>query len=402
MEKKVLLAYSGGLTTSVCIHYLRYKRGYEVLTFSADLGQLVSADKLAERALEFGAHSVFIKDLRPRFADEFVLPAIYANLKNDSTHISIALSRPLITEELILIAQEQNCQYVAHGGTPKGNDQIRFKLSLAAIAPHLKILTPLNEPELSSYSAIVAYAKEHKLNVEEERKVYEEDHNIWGRVVKAPALEVLETPPPEELFTLTKSPEDAPNEPKHIRLDFEGGKPTALDGEKLPLLQIIERLNQIGGIHSVGRTSGIYEKIVGIKSRSISESPAATIIVSAHSALEKLVLQENLIYIKSLVEQEYSRAIFKGLYFSRLRRALFAFLKETQEPVTGSVTLKLYKGSAIVETVQSPFSLYRRQLATFGEDDSFKRTAAEGFCEIYSLRQQLESSQYDRLHEKHF
>ncbi|MCX7704416.1 MAG: argininosuccinate synthase, partial [Planctomycetota bacterium] len=363
--EKILLAYSGGLTTSVCIHYLRYKKGFEVLTFSADLGQVESADKLAERALKFGAHSVFIKDLRPRFAEEFIIPAIFANLRNScSSHISVALSRPIITEEMLLVAREQNCRYVAHGGVPKSNDQIRFKLSLAALAPDLKIVTPMSEPELSSYSAIVAYATKNSLEVEREKKFYEEDHNIWGRTVKAPSLENLNEPPSEELFVLTKPVEKAADEPVRVSIGFEEGKPVSLNGEKLSLVELIERLNRIGGEHSIGRCCSVQEKIIGLKSRVVSEAPAASIIVDAHSALEMLVLQENLIYLKALIEQEYARTIYKGLYFTRLRRALFAFIKETQQPVTGTVTLKLFKGSCSVETVQSPYSLYRRELAT--------------------------------------
>jgi len=359
---------------------------------------MVSAQALAERALKLGAHSVFIKDLRARFADEFILPAIFANIKNTpSVHISVSLSRPLITEELLLVAQEQNCRCIFHGGSPKSNDTIRFKLAMTALAPEMKMLTALTEAEIASYADRAAYAKKHSLPVETKMKLYEEDHNLWGRSVNAPSLEDLSKPPPEELFSITKAPDATPDEPKTLTIKFEAGKPTELDGSRLELVELIEELNRIGGEFGVGRTSGIQEKIVGFKTRMVSEAPAAEIIVSAHRALEHLVFHQELISLKESLEKEYANLIFTGFYFSRARHALEAFFAETQRPVTGTVTVRLFKGSCAVQTVESPFSLYQRELATLGEDDALKHAYAEGFAELSSLRQRIEARQYQRL-----
>jgi len=400
--EKVVLAYSGGLDTSVCIHWLRNKKGMQVYTFSADLGQLESAEELARRAFDVGAHSVFIKDLRARLAEEFILPAIYANAAvRDGRCLSVALSRPLITEELIMVAQEENARYLAHGGSAKSNDQIRFQLTVAALAPEMDILAPMREPELASSGAVAAYAGRHGLAIPTEgRSIYGEDENIWGRVVSGTALERLAAPAAEDLFRMTVSPKDAPDEPEDVRITFDGGRPVALDGEEEDLVAVIERIGERAARHGVGRFDSLQTKIIGIKTRMVSEAPAATAVTIAHRALEGAVLPHNLLQVKHLLEDSYADIVYNGLWFSRVRRSLDAFFAETQHPVTGTVTLRFFKGVCRPVSVESEFSLYDRLLATHGPDDAFDAEAAAGFADVFVLEHRLEALQHRRLRER--
>jgi len=389
--EKVVLAYSGGLETSVCIHWLRNRKGLDVRTFSADLGQPLSAEQLSRQALDLGAHGVFIKDLRARFAEDFILPAIMANAETESgLPLSVALSRALITEELILIAEEENCRYIAHGGTAKSNDQIRFQLTVALLAPELQVLAPLREPELASRSAIVAYAKRHNLPVSTDPKTtYEEDENIWGRLITGEAVEDLGQAAPEELFRLTKEPASAPGEGVELVLEFEAGRPVKLDGRPMELVELIEELNAVAGEHGVGRVDGLETKIVGIKARYIAEAPAAKTILTAHRLLERAVLSYDLLRLKRHMESLYAQTVHRGLWFSRLRRALQAFITETQPPVTGSVRLRLRRGLIQTLAVESDYILYEPDLATHTERDTFDHSAAAGFVDVLTLEQKI-------------
>ncbi|RKY14884.1 MAG: argininosuccinate synthase [Planctomycetota bacterium] len=389
---KVVLAYSGGLETSVCIHWLRYRKGLDVRTFSADLGQPLSAEELSRQALDLGAHGVFIRDLRQRFAEDFILPALMANAETETgIPLSVALSRPLITEELILIARSENCRYIAHGGSAKSNDQIRFQMTAAALAPDLRVLAPLREPELASRKSLIRYAQRHSLPITTAPKTtYDEDQNIWGRLITGEAVEDLAREAPEELFRMTRNPASAPPEGEEVVVGFDGGVPTTLNGKKMSLVELIEELNEVAGRNGVGRVDGLDTKIVGIKARYIAEAPAAKTLVFAHRRLECAVLPAELLRLKRHIERIYADVVHRGLWFSRLRRALQAFIDETQPPVTGRVRLRLRQGTVELCGVESDYTLYDADLATHSERDAFDHSAAAGFVDVLALEHRLE------------
>jgi argininosuccinate synthase len=383
--KKVVLAYSGGLDTSVCLKWLE-QRGATPYALYLDLGQGEPAEDARNKALEIGAADAFVRDAKAEFAEEYVAPAIKANaLYGGKYPLFTALGRPLIAKKLVEAAREVGATHVAHGSTGKGNDQVRFDVTTASIAPDLTVVAPVRDWKMNRPEEI-DYAVEHGIPVPVTRESpYSVDANLWGRSIEAGPLEDPNHEPTEDVFELTTAAEEAPKEPRYVELGFEEGLPTSLDGEELPLVELIAELNEIAGEHAVGRVDMIEDRLVGIKSREIYEAPAALTIIQAHRELETLTLTKDILRFKPSVEQRYAELTYDGLWFTPLKTALDAFLNETQKTVTGAVRLKLYKGSSTVAGRTAPHALYNRDLATYDPNSTFDEAAAAGFIALWGL-----------------
>jgi argininosuccinate synthase len=383
--KKVVLAYSGGLDTSVCLKWLE-QRGATPYALYLDLGQGEPAEDVRKKALEIGAADAFVRDAKGEFATEYVAPAIKANaLYGGKYPLFTALGRPLIAKKLVEAAREVEATHIAHGSTGKGNDQVRFDVTTASIAPGLTVVAPVRDWNMNRPEEI-EYAREHGIPVPVTRESpYSVDANLWGRSIEAGPLEDPDHEPTEDVFELTTAPEAAPDEPRYVEIGFEEGLPTSLDGEELPLVELIAELNEIAGAHGVGRVDMIEDRLVGIKSREIYEAPAALTIIQAHRELETLTLTKDVLRFKSSVEQRYAELTYDGLWFTPLKSALDAFIDETQKTVTGAVRLKLYRGSSTVAGRTAPHALYNKDLATYDPDSTFDEAAAAGFITLWGL-----------------
>ncbi|MBE3596553.1 MAG: argininosuccinate synthase [Hydrogenibacillus sp.] len=385
-QPKIVLAYSGGLDTSVSIKWLEEKYGYEVIALSLDVGEGKDIRFLKEKALKVGAVEAIVKDVKTEFARDFIVPAIKANALYQGVYPLIsALSRPLIAKHLVETAKAYGASAVAHGSTGKGNDQVRFEVSIQALAPGMTVVAPVREWRMTRDEEI-AYAAAHGIPVPVDLdNPFSIDANIWGRTCEAGVLEDPWREAPEAAYAWTKAPEAAPDEPAYVDIDFESGVPVAVNGKPLDLVQLIETLNVLGGEHGVGRIDHIEDRLVGIKSREVYEAPAAVIIIEAHRSLEFLTLPREVLHFKPLIEQQLSRLIYDGLWYSPLRAALMAFIEETQKPVTGTVRLKLYKGTVKAVARKAPRSLYNEALATYSKGDAFDHHAAVGFIKLWGL-----------------
>ncbi|MFH1460713.1 MAG: argininosuccinate synthase [Candidatus Omnitrophota bacterium] len=384
--KKVMLAYSGGLDTSCCVKWLQDK-GFEVICFSANLGSEFSPDQIKKKARQSGVAKVYVKDLRKEFAQEYILPALKANAVYESKYVlSTALGRPLIAKYLVDIAHQEKADYVAHGCTGKGNDQVRIDTTVKILDPKLKIIAPVREWELTSRESEIAYAKKHRIQISTTKeKIYSIDQNIWGISIEGGMMEDLANAPDENAYILTKNIDNTPNKAEIIEIEFNQGIPIKINGNKKDFLGIINVLNKIGAKHCIGRTDLIEDRTVGIKSREVYEAPAAWLLLKAHQELESVVLDKDTINFKNIVALKYAQLVYQGLWFARLRRSLDAFVSLTQEKVTGMIKLKLYKGNITVTARKSKHSLYKKELATYSEADQFAREDAKGFIEIFSL-----------------
>ena len=383
--KKVVLAYSGGLDTSVCVKWLE-EQGAAPYALYVDLGQGETTGDVRAKALKIGAADAFVRDAKSEFADEYVAPAIRANaLYGGKYPLFTALARPLIAKKLVEAARKVGATHIAHGSTGKGNDQVRFDVTTASIAPDLTVVAPVRDWNMSRPEEM-AYAEEHGIPVPTTKESpYSVDENLWGRSIEAGPLEDPDHEPTEDVFELTTSPENASDEPQYVEIGFEEGLPTALDGEELPLVDLIVELNAVAGANGVGRIDMIEDRLVGIKSREIYEAPSALTIIAAHRELESLTLTRDVIRFKSTVEQRYAELAYEGLWFTPLKTALDAFIAETQKTVTGSVRLKLYKGNATVVGRTAPNALYSKDLATYDPGSTFDEAAAAGFIALWGL-----------------
>jgi argininosuccinate synthase len=384
---KIVLAYSGGLDTSVALHWLRSRYEAEVIAFCADIGQLESLDDVRVRAQRTGASEVRIESLIEPFLDEFALPALKGHARYEDKYLLAApLSRPLIARRMVEIAHETGATAIAHGATGKGNDQVRFHASVTALDPDLRILTPVIDWELKHRADEFDYAKANDIPVALDRdNPYSIDTNIWGTSIECGELDDVTAPPPESAWQLTKSAFDARAEPEQICIEFEQGTPVALDGRRLPLPQIVQRLNAAGAQHGVGRIDIIESRLSGFKTRGIYEAPAATILMCAHAELEALVLDRDTLHHKQSIGPRYGELVYYGYWFSDLRRAFDGFVRELQHRVTGEVNLELYKRVCAVAGRRSAFARYRRELATYEAGDTFDHRAGSGFAYIWSL-----------------
>lgn len=383
---KVVLAYSGGLDTSVAIPWLKETKGLDVVAVTVDVGQPVDLRAVQRKAEASGAVRAYVADAKQEFAESFVLPALRANALYEGIYpLSTALARPLIARHLVEVARAEGARYVAHGCTGKGNDQVRFDLSTTSLAPDLVVIAPAREWGMSRDDEIV-YAREHGIPVAAtSASPYSTDENLWGRSVECGILEDPAIEPPEEAYGWTRSPDTAPDVPEYVTLTFDAGVPVALNGVRSPFHELITGLNTLAGGHGVGRIDHLESRVVGIKSREVYECPAAEVLIAAHRALEALVLPRDLLEFKRLVEQRYSTLIYDGLWYTPLKEALDAFVGTTQERVTGEVTVKLFKGAARVTGRRSPFALYQSALATYSAGDRFRHAMAEGFIYVWGL-----------------
>jgi argininosuccinate synthase len=384
---KVVLAYSGGVDTSVCIPYLKHEWGVqEVITLAADLGQGDELGPIQAKALTSGASVSLVADATARFVQDYAFPAIQANALYENRYpLSTALARPLIAKLLVEAAAKYGADAVAHGCTGKGNDQVRFDVSIAALNPDLKVLAPAREWGMSR-EATIAYGEKFGIpSPVKKSSPYSIDRNLLGRSIEAGPLEDPWTEPLEEVYDLTKAIADTPNEPEYVEIGFEKGLPVSLDGQALSPVDLITQLNQRVGNHGIGRIDMVENRLVGIKSREIYEAPALLVLIQAHRDLESLTLTADVTHYKRGIEESYSQMIYNGLWYSPLKGALDAFIHQTQERVTGIVRVKLFKGNAIMVGRKSTNSLYTPDLATYGAEDIFDHKAAEGFIYVWGL-----------------
>ena len=386
MSDKVVLAYSGGLDTSVAIKWLKEKYNLDVIALTIDVGNERDFSAIQQKALKVGAVKALVIDGKELFVKYFIFPALQANALYEGQYpLATALSRPLMAKSLVNTAREEGASAVAHGCTGKGNDQVRFDVSVNALAPDLKIIAPAREWGMTREETI-AYAQKHDIPVPvTASSPYSIDENLWGKSIECGILEDPWVEPPEEVFTWTRSPDKAPDEPDYVEIGFEKGIPTTVDGQELDGVTLIQHLNELVGKHGVGRIDHLENRLVGIKSREIYEAPAATVLLQAHQALEAMTLSKDQLRFKQKVAMEYADLIYNGLWFTSLRQDLAAYVKSSQRFVTGTVRLKLFKGNCSVVGRKSPFSLYSYGLATYDKGDEFDQSASPGFIHIWGL-----------------
>lgn len=389
---KIILAYSGGLDTSVMVRWIGEKYDLDVVTFTVDLGQGEDIDKIRQKALKTGAIDAIAIDARNLFVDCFVFPALMAGAIYEGKYpLATALGRPLIAKLMVDAAREHSARAVAHGCTGKGNDQVRFDVTFQTLAPDLKILAPVREWKMSRPEAL-AYAAKHNIPVEAKpESPYSIDQNLFGRSCEAGVLEDPWDEPPAEAYSWTTDPAKAPDQPEYVEIEFEQGRPIGLNGQRMDGVPLIEKLNQLGGKHGVGRIDHVENRLVGIKSRELYEAPAAVILHDAHRELETLCLSKPAQRFKTLVSQEYADLIYNGLWFSAFHQDLFAFVASNQRYVSGFARVKLFKGKATVVGRKSDHSLYSKKLATYESGDQFDHEAAKGFIRLWGLSQQTQA-----------
>ena len=387
MIKKVVLAYSGGLDTSVIIPWLKENYRCEVIAMAGDVGQGEELHGLHEKATKTGASQLYVEDLREEFVRDYIWPTLRAGAVYERKYLlGTSMARPILAKRQVEIALREGADAVAHGCTGKGNDQVRFELTYKALAPHLKVIAPWREWSIKSREDAIDYAQKKNIPITATKeKIYSEDRNIWhisheGGVLEDPASE-----PEESMWKLTTSPEKAPDEARYVAIEFERGTPVGIDGKKLPPVELVSLANKIGGEHAIGRIDLVENRLVGIKSRGAYETPGGTLIVQAHRELESICLDKETLRLKDQLAIKYADLVYNGQWFTPIRAALDGFVEATQKTVTGSVRLKLYKGNIIVAGRKSPYSLYREDLATFGEEAVYNQKDAEGFINLFGL-----------------
>jgi argininosuccinate synthase len=383
---RIVLAYSGGLDTSVAIPWLKETYSAEVIAVTLDLGQGRELAQIRERAVAAGALRCHVLDVRAEFARDYILPALQAGaLYEERYPLATALGRPLIAKKLVEIAQMENATAIAHGCTGKGNDQVRIDVSARAIEPKINVIAPARVWGMSRPEEI-EYARARNVPVPTTKaSPYSTDENLWGRSIECGVLEDPWNEPPEEIYALTKSPAEAPDAPAYVEIDWVRGVPTSVNGVSMPLTELINSLETIAGVHGVGRIDMVENRLVGIKSREIYEAPAGIVLHQAHRELEGLVIPKDLQRLKQKLAQEYADIVYNGLWFAPTREAIDAFVAYVQQRVSGTVRLKLFKGDCRVVGRKSPFALYDQGLATYDEGDKFDHSAAEGFIKIWGL-----------------
>jgi argininosuccinate synthase len=385
--RKIVCAYSGGLDTSVMIPWLRENYGAEIVTYTGDLGQGEDLEAIRQKALATGAVASVVDDLRQRFVDEFVFPSIQAGAVYEGLYpLHTALGRPLLAQRLVEVALEHGADAVAHGCTGKGNDQVRFEVTIRSLGPQLGIVAPLREWELSTREAEIDYALARNIPIPITReKPYSIDQNIWGCAIECGEMENLWTEPPADAWRMTADPTEAPRGSVELVIGFHEGVPVSLDGRRMGGVELIETLNTLAGRYGVGRIDMVENRVVGLKSREVYEAPGATLLLMAHQELERVVLDRPTFHYKRKLSQDFANLIYEGLWFGPLKGALMAFVAHTEATVTGEVRLRVSAGNARVTGRRSPFSLYDEGLATYSHGDTFDRDAAKGFLDLYGL-----------------
>lgn len=386
--KKIVLAYSGGLDTSVIVPWLKNNyKGSEVICFCADLGQEEELAGLEEKAIKSGASKLYIRDLREEFLTDFVFPTLQAGAVYEREYLlGTSFARPLIAKHMVEIAELENADAIAHGATGKGNDQVRFELTVMALNPRLKIIAPWREWEIRSREDALAYAAEFNVPVTAtEKKIYSRDRNLFHLSHEGGLLEDPWNEPEEDMYQLSASPENAPDEPQYVEIGFKKGIPVSVDGHVLSPVDLFIHLNKLAAAHAIGRSDIVENRLVGMKSHGVYETPAGTLLRRAHTALEAICLDKYAMQYKDQLALKYAELVYNGQWYTRLRDALDAFVKVTQEQVTGVVRLKLYKGNMIIAGRKSDYSLYRQDYASFGEENVYNQKDAEGFIRLFGL-----------------
>ena len=391
--KKVVLAYSGGLDTSIIIPWLKDNYGAEVIAFAADIGQGSELKGLEEKAIKTGASKCIIEDLREEFISEFAFPTLRAGAIYERKYLlGTSFARPLIARRQVEIAEQEGADAVAHGCTGKGNDQVRFELTYKSLNPKLRIIAPWREWDIKSREDEIDYAHDRKVPITATKeKIYSEDRNLWHLSHEGGILENPWAEPVESMYALTVSPEKAPDQPRYVEIEFENGTPISVDGNQLVPVEIVETLNSIGGEHGVGRVDLVENRLVGMKSRGVYETPGGTLLLAAHRELESLTLDKATLHYKDILAGKYAELVYNGQWFTPLRYAMDAFIDSIQTRVAGTVRLKLYKGNVIIAERRSPYSLYREDLATFAEDSVYNQKEAEGFVNLFGLPNKVEA-----------
>jgi argininosuccinate synthase len=386
LKDKVVLAYSGGLDTSVAIKWIAEKYKMNVIAMSIDLGAEKDYEGIRKKALKVGAHKALVVDAKDKFINDYVFPSLQADAIYEGQYtLATALARPLIAKLMVEVALKEKATAVAHGCTGKGNDQVRFDVTVLALAPQLDVIAPAREWGLTREETI-EYAHRFGIPVPVTVKSpYSIDENLWGKSIECGILEDPWAEPPEEVFTWTKSPQKAPNKPQYVEIGFQQGIPVSLDGKSMGDVELVEKLNSIAGENGVGRVDHLENRLVGIKSREVYEAPAATVLLAAHLALEQMTLSKDQLRFKARVAQEYADLVYNGLWFSAMHDDLTAYVKSTQTHVDGTVRVKLFKGKATVVGRKSPKSLYSYKLATYDREDKFDQSASLGFIQIFGL-----------------
>ena len=399
-HRKIVLAYSGGLDTSVAIRWLK-DLGWDVIAFTVDLGEQKDLDAVQAKALKTGASAAYVADGRRPFLELFVWPSLQAGAVYEKEYpLATALGRPLIAAMLVQVARREGASAIAHGCTGKGNDQVRFDVATAALAPDLEVVAPVREWGMNRDDEI-EYAHKHGIEVPAtSESPYSTDENLWGRSIEAGVLEDPWSEPPSDVYAWTVDPRRCPDEPAYVEIGFQHGIPVSLDGRKHDPLALVTALNRTGGENGVGRIDHLENRLIGIKSREIYEAPAAVLLLQAHQALEDITLPKEVARFKELVGQQWAQMVYDGLWFSPLRDALYAFVTETQAHVTGEVRLKLFKGSSTVVGRKSPSQLYQLSLATYGRGDAFDQKAAAGFIKLWGLGVRTAAQVQGRLPER--
>jgi argininosuccinate synthase len=386
--KKIVLAYSGGLDTSVILAWLRETYGAEIVAYTADLGQAEELIPVREKALRTGASTVHIVDLREEFVRDFVFPVLRANASYEGGYLlGTSFARPLIAKGQVAVARAEGADAVAHGATGKGNDQVRFELTYAALAPDLKVVAPWRDWELRSRTDLMAFAERQGIAVPTTpARPYSMDRNLFHISYEGGILEDPWAEPPEKMFLLTRSPEEAPDVATTVEVDFDAGNPVAVDGQRLGPVALLERLNRIGGENGVGRIDLVENRYVGMKSRGVYETPGGTILHAAHRAIESITMDRELLHLRDSLVPRYAEMVYYGFWYAPEREALQVFMDQAQRDVTGTVRLKLYKGNITVAGRRSPRSLYRQDVVTFEADSVYRQKDAEGFIRLNALR----------------
>jgi argininosuccinate synthase len=385
--RTIALAYSGGLDTSIIVPWLKERYGARVICVAADIGQGNELEGVRAKAIASGADECYVEDLRQEFVENFVWPTLRAGAIYGRKYLlGTSMGRPLIARRQVEIARQVGADALAHGCTGKGNDQVRFELTYAAFAPDLPVIAPWREWDIRSREDAIAYAESHNIPVAATRdKIYSRDRNVWHISHEGGVLEQPAVAPPADLFMLTTAPEDAPNQPEEVTIGFNSGTPVSVNGVELDAVDLVVALNAIGGRHGIGRIDLVEDRLVGMKSRGVYETPGGTLLYSAHSELEQLVLDRRTLAAKDLIAPRYADLVYEGRWWTTEREAYDAFVNLTQERITGSVTLKLFKGTASVVGRESEHALYDERFVTFGEDDVYQQSDAAGFIRLYGL-----------------
>jgi len=385
--EKIVLAYSGGLDTSIIIPWLKENYGYEVIACCADLGQGEELEPVREKALKSGASKIYIEDLTEEFVTDYIFPVVKAGSIYEKKYLlGTSFARPLIAKKLVEIAEKEGAVAICHGATGKGNDQVRFELGIKALNPDIKIVAPWREWDIKSREDAIDYAQAHGVEVPvSKEKIYSRDRNIWHISHEGGDLEDPANEAKNDLYVLTVPPEEAPDQPSYVEIGFVKGVPVSLDGKEYGPIELLTELNRLGGENGVGIVSMVENRLVGMKSRGVYETPGGTILYRAHEELERLTLDRRTLQFKEIAAVKYGELVYDGNWFCKLKYALDAFIEETQKTVTGSVKVKLYKGNCDAVASSSPYSLYSEELATFSEDEIYSQKDAEGFINLFGL-----------------